>query len=420
MLQEFIAKERAFLEDIPPDQRGLLFGSFFYALAAPVLTIFSNTYLWRQTPDPIVLALYNIGFYAGLPFGFFLNGHLLKHIASARLYFLGCFLQGLITVLLVLLGARASDLALELGLALGVSAGFYWGNRNYLTSRHSMGPKRFKYLSIEMTTVTFAGIFSPIFTGWFLTLGERTGWYTTQTAYEIVTSLGLLLFLASGTCVMRAIHDKDLLSHLRIRKATPIWNRLRCLEFIDGAINGLEIILPVVILLLFVGQEDSIGLVKSYAAILAAISLYTIGRRVQHHHHVTVLRFWTLVTAFGQICFSLLNSLTGALLLFTGNGLVSSWRWTSLSAVLYETIDKETEGDDGGLRYAYVTDREALLNLGRVSTLLLFMIFYQFLPESTIRYGLLLTIPLQLVLIFLVKRQLKILKTTPPFSSSIL
>lgn len=410
-LRAFLRREQTYLREIPHEQRGLLGGSFFYALSAPVLTVFSNTYLWRQSPDPIILALYNIGFFLGLPLGFFFNGWLLRRFASDRLYVLGCVLQGLVPITLVLLQAEAGHFAFPLGLALGISAGFYWGNRNYLTSRHTVGPKRFKFLSVEMTAVTTAGILSPILTGWFLVLGEQTGWYRIQTAYEFVALFAMVMLIISGWSVARAIQTKDTLSCLRIQKPTRDWNRLRLIEFLNGSINGFEAIIPIVILLVFVGLEDSIGVVKSYTAILSAISLYVVGRRIKHHHHAHVLGLWTLVSGLGRASFALFTSTFGALAMYTTDGFSNSWRWASSTAVMFETVEKETSEKES-LRYAYIVDREAFLNIGRVATLFLFILLYRRAPEATIRYGLLLMLIPQLLLTLLTRQQTKILHQT--------
>ena len=405
MLTPIFHRERAFLSELSHKERGLIGGSFFYALAVPILTVFSNTYLLRQSPEPITLALFNIGFFLGLPIGFYINGTLLKKFASARLYFAGCVLQGLVPMMLVALGARASTFALVLGLALGLSGGLYWGNRNFLTSRHTAGLKRFKFLSVEMTGATTAGIFFPIIIGAFLTLGERTGWYAVQSAYEIAAGFAMLSLVTAGACVVRNIRERDTLSTLAIRRPGYDWNRLRVIEVLHGAVHGFEAVIPIVILLLFVGLEDSIGAVKSYTAVLAALSLYVVGRRLKHKHHASVLGIWTVLTAIGRGLFALFHSLGGALAMFTADGLAGSWRWASASAVMYETVEKEAKGVDGGARYAYIADRELFLNIGRVASLVLFIMLFRSFPEPTIRYGLLLPILAQIPIVLLTKKQ---------------
>lgn len=407
MLIQSWRRERAFLSELPSKERGLLGGSFFYALAAPILIVFSNTYLWRQAPDAVVLALFNLGFFAGLPIGFYVNGFLLRRFASSRLYLLGCLLQGLVPIALVVLEAQAGEYALGLGLALGVAAGFYWGNRNFLTSRHTAGPKRFKFLSLEMTGVTIASILSPILIGWFLVLGERTGWYTAQSAYEVAALFALIVLVIAGVCVARTISERDTIHSLTIRHPSRDWNRLRVIEVLHGAVSGLEAVIPIVILLLFVGLEDSVGAVKTYTAVLAALSLYVVGRRVQHRHHASVLGIWTMLTAIGRGLFALLHSLFGALLMFTADGISGSWRWASATAVMYETVEAEVNGGNGERRYAYITDREFFLSVGRVGMIALLVLLLSIAPEATIRWGLLLAILFQIPLVLLTHRQTK-------------
>ena len=71
---------------------------------------------------------------------------------------------------------------------------------------------------------------------------------------------------------------------------------------------------------------------------------------------------------------------------------------------MFKTVEAKTHGKES-LRYAYITDREAFLNLGRIFSLLLFMLLYTLAPEVTIRYGLLLMLIPQLALVFLTRIQ---------------
>ncbi|MBI2484595.1 hypothetical protein HYW18_00325 [Candidatus Uhrbacteria bacterium] len=403
----FFRREWAYLCEVSVDQRRLLGGAFLYGVATPVVYVFSNTYLWRQSADPIVLALFNTGFFGGLWFGFLGNGLLLRRFASPRLYFLGCLLQGLVPITLVTLHAKADSVALLLGLVLGVAGGFYWGNRNYLTSELTVGPRRLKFISLESTATLLAAVLSPVITGWLLVLGERTGWYTTQSAYQVAAGFAFVVLIVAGLLVAHITHVLPPLEHLRIHSRRGRWNQLRLLEVFNGFVDGLEGAIPLVILLTFVGLEHAIGTIDSLAAILASLGLYLIGKWARHDHHINLLRLWVVFTFLGRALFSLLYSTAGALVFYTVEGFVGGFRWNSMVSVVYETIDREQDGQASARRYAYLTDRELFLNAGRVSALLLFIVLYANAPEFTIRYGLLLGLAAQIPLLVLAKKQIR-------------
>ncbi|MDA1038241.1 MAG: hypothetical protein O2877_00955, partial [bacterium] len=96
-----------------------------------------------------------------------------------------------------------------------------------------------------------------------------------------------------------------------------------------------------------------------------------------------------------------------ALVMFTADGVSGSWRWASATAVMFETVEAEMNGDNGERRYAYITDRELFLNIGRVAAIAILVLFLSFAPSQTIRYGLLVTILFQIPLILLTRRQTK-------------
>ncbi len=403
---QLLRREREYLQDLDPDQRRLLFATVLYGFGAPIISTFLNTYLWRQSADPVVLIAFNIASHIGLAMGFFLNGFALRHVRATRLFFLGCLLQGLGPVLLVLSGGVIAPLVLPVGFLLGSASGIYWGNRNLFTLNLTTGPKRFKYLSVESSFALTASILSPVIIGWFLVAGERMGWYSIQSAYGITAVFGLGLLLFAGIAARKITHIPPAVTHIFITHPTPAWKRIRGLEFLSGLVNGFELILPIMMLLLFLNGEQSIGLVQSIATILSVVGMYSIGRYVRLKDHVKILGVWTLLSFLGKTFFAFWFSAIGALLFHAINGLTASFRWTSLAAILYETIDEEKEAG-ASKRYAYLTDRECFLDLGRVVGLVIFLGLYLADSYSALRYGFLFTILFQGFLLILAKKTIQ-------------
>src|SRR5690348_2748596 len=72
----------------PPAQR-LLISFFLYSLISPLFSLFINAFLWRESQDFVQVALFNLIFYLAIPFGFYLNGYLMKRFAANKLYIFG-------------------------------------------------------------------------------------------------------------------------------------------------------------------------------------------------------------------------------------------------------------------------------------------------------------------------------------------
>jgi len=401
-LTAFVRKELAYLSELSADERKLLSASILFGLAQPMINVFSNTFLWRQSGNAVVLAVFSIGFYAGLCLGFLLNGLGLKWFKPTTLFFLGCALQGAVPVLLVYAGASADELALPLGLALGVAGGFFWGNRNLLTATVTGGTDRFKYISLDTAFGLGAAIVSPLIIGWFLVFGEKTGFYAAQSAYEVTAIFGFLLLTVAGSRVARIKRKFEKVSGIFLTNRSPAWQKMRLLDFVNGFTDGFERVIPLLILLLFLGKEDSIGVVQSAASILSFLGIYAIGKRARHKDHVRIIGMWTVVTSVGKAVFAILYSSAGALIFHGFNGLVLSFRAASMSAVMFEAVDHEP-GEGISKRYRYIMDREFVLDAGRVLGLLSFIGLFTWSASFTVRYGLLLSIGTQLLMVILVK-----------------
>lgn len=383
-----------------------MFASLFYSLASPMLFLFSATYLWRQSQDPIVLAVYYVGFYSLLPVGFLVNGFFLRRFSAKAMYFAGCVLGGAVPMLLVSLGGFADNMSLLLGALLGLASGLYWGNRNFLTCELTVNARRFKYITVEWVLMIAAAVASPLIIGSALVFGERTSWYGVDLAYHVCAFMALIILALAGFLVLLIKNTFAAPDRLLVRRPSRVWNTLRLLEVVNGADGAAELIIPTVLLLLFVGSEDSIGLVQSVTAVLGALGLYILGKS-ERHDHARILTLWGALTFVGRAVFAWLNSLFGALVLFAVEGFVGSFRWASLTAVMYETVDEEQKSQDVSRRYAYIMDRESFLNCGRVLALLLFIVSFVAFSQAAIRFGMLFALVLQISMVLLT-RKLKI------------
>ncbi len=402
-LRTQLTKERDYLIGTSPDQRSLLISIFLYALALPMITTFSNTYLWRQSHDPVILVIFNIGYFSGISLGFVINSLCLRRFASQKLCALGCILQGLVPMVLVFLGAEADHYAWALGSALGLSAGFYWSNRNFITSQVSRGPGRFKYITFENIVQIIGAVLAPVLIGWFLVIGEQTGRYSLQAAYQISAIIAFLLLVLSGLSITGVQEIFAPVKLIFIRQTSKTWNRMRLLDYFNGWASALEAVLIFIALLLFLEQENMIGSLLSLVAVLAALGMYLLGKRAKHHDHVVILGWWTLIGLVGKICYTVLYSTVGAIVLQLVEGLTKTFRWASMSAVMYEAVEHEQSKAAVDQRYAYLMDREFSLNLGRISALVVVLVVYQVYPSEVNRYGVLGIVIFQLLMIGLTR-----------------
>ncbi len=403
-VRSLLQKEIVYFRAFPSSQKRLLASFFFYALAAPVVTIFNNTFVWRQTQNPIDIALYNLGIFSGIALGFYFNLFWRRYFSSSKLYAFGCLLQGLAPILLIFFQPQNGITIGLAGLFLGVAMGFFWANRNTLTSEATVGPHRFVFVSVETVMNSLIGIFMPILVGTFLVLGEKAGWYSVQTSYEIIGLGSFCFLLVAGFITWRSSFSAERLRHLRlfIQNPTSLWKKLRFMEVISGFVHGFEVLLPLLFILTFLGLEDTVGIVKSATAIVAALCMYVLGKMVRHKDHAKLLFVWLLGTFLAAAVFAVFFNAQGVVIYFMLFGLVSAFRWPSLVTTMYECVDFQLKKNNVN-RFSLLLDRELFLNIGRMLAISLFIIVYHAFPMITLRFGMLVLVLVELVLYFSAK-----------------
>lgn len=257
------------------------------------------------------------------------------------------------------------------------------------------------FLSAESVQNMLAGIVVPVLIGTYLAkMAEHT-----VSAYVLITALAFGLLLVAGWLAVSTTIE---VPHARvatawITKASTAWNQLRAFEFLDGAITMTESILSLMMILTFLGMEDAVGSTKSSMAIVAAVVMYLFGKRLKSEQYRRVLLVSFLVIGSSAAAFAWKFDAQTAVLFFAGLGFVAAFRSTTMMSSMYRIVDEEVERT-GMNRFAYLLDREAFLNLGRVSVLILITLSASFVPTATLRYGLLASSLLHIPLLFLLKQ----------------
>jgi YQGE family putative transporter len=142
MLDKLLARyriEKSHFDELGDTAKLLFYSYTLFLLSYPMMGTFLNAYLWRQSSDISLIAIYNLGFFVALPIGFYLNGMLLRTISLLRLYWLGTILQGLAAFLTIFLPSANLNRIFVYGLMFGLGGGIYWANKNYLSLKITRG-----------------------------------------------------------------------------------------------------------------------------------------------------------------------------------------------------------------------------------------------------------------------------------------
>lgn len=353
-----IGHYRALSEDV----RRLLISYYLYLIAYPLFAVFTNAYLWRTGEDLRLLVIYNLFYCVGLPFGFYLNGFLLRWFHTLRLYAVGAFLEGLAGVLIVVFPAITSSTLVMYGLIAGFGAGLFWGNKNYLSLLLTKGSNRLYYNSLESAGDMIINMIVPAVAGVVISTSFVGSWYNTDTAYRILMFIALFLVGLAGYVVQSsAIKDIDR-EPVLLRHPGVVWRWVRIFNLLANIVVGAEFVIPSVLILVLVGHEGTLGLVNSVTAVLSALILYILGRKGEIKNIWNVYLIASIFFLISGAILAWQYSAVSVLVYMVASTVGWALRWPPAYSVVMETMDREGTSDG---QYALICDNELMFNIGR-------------------------------------------------------
>lgn len=177
------------------------------------------------------------------------------------------------------------------------------------------------------------------------------------------------------------------------------WKQFRFLEFGLGLNEAVKTFIPVLLVFTLLGNEEALGTVQSFSAILASLMVFFGIKSLHIKHRLRLMTIGIAITIIGGVLFGLLYSGIGVVLFFAAQALAWPVIWVALNSINYDLIDQDNKKSQ--YHYAYVCDQEIYLNGGRVVGILLFMAgAWLFSNDIALRFAPLFFALTQLVLFF--------------------
>lgn len=371
---------QALFLQLSPNGRKLLLSFFLFALASPMINLFTNFFLWRQGQEILLIVLLNIGIYMTMPMGFFSNAFLLRHVSITKLYFGAAVIQGIAPMILIFCRAVDPWQVFLIGLLLGYSSGFFWGNRNLLTAEITQSEDRIRFISLEAMVSATASIISPIVTGWILVSGRYLQNTTPELGYQIMSTIAVILLWWSGKTCFKIDISVTHTSPLLLKKPISIWSSQRMLETLIGVEHSWAIIVTPLLVFFFLEKESSVGMLNSFLALLSATMVYYAAHWKTKELRMTMLGWWLTGAIIATGFFLIQQSLFGALMYLGLTAVTGGFYNTGVMSLLYDVVDL----DKGHRKYTYLADRESFLTLGRITGLMLFTLVYSAFPHAAL------------------------------------
>lgn len=375
MKKRLLAEYSHFCRLSQPAQR-LVISSAVYSLAYPILFVFINAFLFRQTNDFMMNAVYNAGSFVVLPLSFLLNGLLLKKFPIKNIFSIGLVSQGLVATSVFFLENINLQTLFLFGGAQGLAMGLYWANRNYLTVECTQDKERNYYTSLEWSVDTVINVVVPAVMGLVIAWGSSALMVSPEKMYRGLALFAVLMLLWAGRVMTQAEVENPKFMRLFVGAGTAEWLKVRMMDLFFGVRSGVEFFLPVLIVFTMIGVEDVLGMLKSITALITGGFVYFMGRKTQVKHRLPMLAVGVMLSIMISLFFAIVFNSLAALILVSLLPVFNLLTWVSLHPVALKTLDDQENGTKTN-NYAYVVDREIFLNIGRLTGVGLFLLTMQ-------------------------------------------
>ncbi|MGM0853143.1 MAG: MFS transporter [Bacillota bacterium] len=365
--------------DLTRDLTLLLLIGGLYSLSIALSNTFVNIYLWKQSGEFIDLGIYNLTVVIFQPLTFILAGRLAKKVDRVIVLRFGVIFLALFYISVLAFGESAENYLVVLGALLGIGYGFYWLAFNVLTFEITEPETRDFFNGFLGTLSSAGGMIGPILAGFIISR------FASYKGYTIVFGLSLLLFaiavLLSFFLKRRPASGRYLfLRILEERKNNANWRFITNAHFFQGLREGTFIFIISVFVFISTGSEFAIGTFGLINSGIAFVGYYIASRVIKKKFRKKAILLGGILL-YLSIFLIVFDVTYTKLLLYAGViAIAYPILLVPYISMTYDVIG--TGWNAAEMRIEYIVVREIFLNLGRIVSVLAFIIAVTFFNQE--------------------------------------
>ena len=376
--------------------RKLITNTALFALASALSDGFVNIFIWRLKGNFTLIAWYMISTYIVVPFVFYMCGYIAMRIDRVSIYKTGIFFYLIYYLLILLLNQRVTDFLILTGIVRGIAMGLYFFGYHILTIDFTDSQNRDYFYGTTSLLSGLASIVAPSIAGFIIV--KLTGFK----GYYAIFVCSILLFIItalmsgafeSGSRIKKPYKIRDL-----VFSSNKKWRRTMRAYFFITAKDTIAATLIGVLIYKATGNEFTLGKYSTLVAVIGIAAAYIIGKiskPATRGHHIlagAILYFFA--------SFLLIYKIDFITLLFFGMVTAVTDRLIGIPMAAYSMDLISLDANAQERKMEYIVTRDIPVALGRVTILLLFIIFIRFMPLNGIRAILLLVSTFPLIMYF--------------------
>lgn len=406
-----LTSEYRFFQTMPHSMRVLLITNMLYALVLPVVEIFMAAYIMRFFNDTSYVAIFQVAMYTGIIITSLANGFLLKSFKVAHLYSFGILLSGVAMVGMMFVENIALTGLIVAGTLIGAASGFFWTNRYLMALNSTADENRNYFFGLESFFFTISNIGVPVIIGVLLASIDGVQFmgitFDIYKGYRIVTLMVFLITILATYSLSRGKFDNPVQKDFLYFRFDKLWNKQILLAALKGLVQGFLVTAPAMLIMKYVGQEGSLGIIQGVSGGLTAILIYLLGRFAKPKHRILIFGVGITIFLIGTIINGIELSMIGVMVFVLCKVFFQPLHDLAYYPIMMKVIDVVSKRENRN-NYAYILNHEFGLYAGRVIGLGLFIFLAFYVSESfALRYSLIIVAVLQMLSIPLAKNIMK-------------
>lgn len=372
MFTNLIKKELNHYKTLPHRARFLVTAYNLRSIAQPILSLFINAFIWRMTSSIMLVLVYSLGYFFALPFGFIVNGKVLRKFSLVQTHFVGNMLSILGATAVIFFHSSSVINLLIFGMIYGFGNGIYWSSRNYLSYQETNPDSRTYFFSIVSAAGSLIVIIVSFLVGWIIAFSDISKLYSAFTAYIFVSAIAIISLFVSGLVLLKLDFKTPKISSVWHPRISKRWNIVRAVNFSVGIFETIVSLITTLLILNFLGNEGILGTIGAVISVLTIVLMYFYGRFSKDSHRERIFFIMLIVSALLASILAFGSSNFTILLYVLFAAIPPSFFWLVFYPWQMNIMDEELISHESD-KYPLVVDCEIFLDLGRIIAILIFM-----------------------------------------------
>lgn len=341
-----------------------------FLLAIALSNAFVNVYMWKIKSDYAMIGVYNLATYFTMAVVFYLGGILVKNVDRALSIRLGVAVMAAFFFTVLFLGKQSVDFILLLGILLGTGQGLYWLGYSVMYFEITSPDNRDNYNGVNGFLTSGAGMIAPIVAGWIISsMKDLLG-------YKVIFSASLAIFVSAVVTSFfiinrRAKGEFDLGTVWRDTVARSRWHWALLAITFQGVREGVNTFLIGLLVYVVTTNELTLGTYMFAVSAMSLVAFYVTGKWMRPERREKAILFGAVMMGLSAVpLFSGVNLLT-LYILGIGGALFYPLYGVAITSTTFDIIGESKNKAEH--RVEYIVFREWALNVGRISSLLVFI-----------------------------------------------